>query len=106
VDFINPELSNASKIDLIRVSIPNPQSLIRPGMLAYISISNDNNTTLAVPASAVLTSGKGSSVWIKNSDGSFLQKMVTTGSGNQTYLPVISGLSKGDIVVIKAVPIC
>lgn len=99
VEFINPELSDASKVDLIRVSIPNPQGLIRPGMLAYISIVNGNNTALAVPASAVMTSGKGSSVWIKNPDGSFSPRMVTTGLGNQTYLPVISGLSKGEIVV-------
>jgi Cu(I)/Ag(I) efflux system membrane fusion protein len=99
VEFINPELSDASKVDLIRVSIPNPQGLIRPGMLAYISIVNGNNTMLAVPASAVMTSGKGSSVWIKNPDGSFSPRIVTTGLGNQTYLPVISGLSKGDIVV-------
>lgn len=99
VEFMNPELSNASKVVLIRVSIPNPQGLIRPGMLAYIANGSGNNTALAVPASAVLTSGKGSSVWIKNPDGSFSPRMVTTGSGNQTYLPVISGLSKGDIVV-------
>jgi Cu(I)/Ag(I) efflux system membrane fusion protein len=36
VAFINPELSDASKVDLIRISIPNLQGLIRPGMLAYI----------------------------------------------------------------------
>jgi len=99
VEFINPELSDASKVDLIRVSIPNLQGLIRAGMLAYISISNGNNSTLAVPASAVLTGGKESRVWVKNSDGSFSPRMVTTGSGNQTYLPVISGLSKGDVVI-------
>jgi Cu(I)/Ag(I) efflux system membrane fusion protein len=36
VEFVNPELSDASKVDLIRISIPNPQGIIRPGMLAYI----------------------------------------------------------------------
>lgn len=99
VEFINPELSDQSKVDLIRVSIPNQQGLIRPGMQAYISIGSQDVRTLAVPASAVLTDGKGSVVWVKNADRSFSPKMVTVGTGNQSYLPVISGLKQGDVVV-------
>jgi Cu(I)/Ag(I) efflux system membrane fusion protein len=101
VEFINPELSDASKVDLIRISIPNPQDLIRPGMLAYVSIANGNHHSLAVPASAVLTDGKGSKVWVRNTDGSFSPKMIRTGSGNQTYVSVVSGLNPGDRVVTQ-----
>ncbi|MCC8426594.1 efflux RND transporter periplasmic adaptor subunit [Mucilaginibacter sp. UR6-11] len=99
VEFVNPELSDASKVDLVRVSIPNPQGLVRPGMLAYISIANGKDRLLAVPASAVLTDGIGSKVWVKNPDGSFSAKMVSVGLGNQSYVPVLSGLKSGDIVV-------
>ncbi|MFC0514227.1 efflux RND transporter periplasmic adaptor subunit [Mucilaginibacter angelicae] len=101
VEFINPELSNASKINLIRISIPNPQGLIRPGMLAYIAIAGGNNHTLAVPVSAILTDGKGSQVWVKNPDGSFSARMIKPGNGNQSYTSVLSGLNAGDIVVTK-----
>jgi membrane fusion protein, copper/silver efflux system len=99
VAFINPELSDASKVDLIRISIANPQGSIRPGMLAYISIAGGKNRSLAVPMSAVLTTGKGSLVWVKNSDGSFSPKMIKAGIGNQSYVPVISGLNAGSVVV-------
>jgi len=99
VEFINPELSEASKVNLIRISIPNPQGLIQPGMLAYISINNGSNHALAVPASAILTGGIGSVVWVKNPDGSFSPRMIKAGNGNQTYVPIISGLNSGDIVV-------
>jgi Cu(I)/Ag(I) efflux system membrane fusion protein len=99
VEFINPELSNASKINLMRISIPNPQGLIRPGMLAYISIAGGSNHALAVPVSAILTDGKGSQVWVKNTDGSYSSRMIKPGIGNQSYVPVLSGLNMGDIVV-------
>jgi membrane fusion protein, copper/silver efflux system len=99
VAFINPELSDASKVDLVRISIPNPQGFIKPGMLAYISVTNGNSHALAVPASAILTDGNGSMVWVKNSDGSFSPKMVKPGSGNSNYVPILSGLNHGDIVV-------
>jgi len=54
---------------------------------------------LAVPASAILTGGNGSVVWVKNTDGSFSPRMIKAGNGNQTYVPVILGLNRGDIVV-------
>jgi Cu(I)/Ag(I) efflux system membrane fusion protein len=99
VEFINPELSDASKVDLIRISIPNAEGSIRPGMLAYIAVGNGGNRALAVPASAVLTDGKGRKVWVKNADNSFSPKMIEIGSGNSSYVPVISGISPGDIIV-------
>jgi Cu(I)/Ag(I) efflux system membrane fusion protein len=99
IEFINPELSDASKVDLIRISISNAQSSIRPGMLAYIAVGNGGNRALAVPASAVLTDGKGSKVWVKNADNSFSPKMIKAGIGNSSYIPIISGLRPGDIVV-------
>jgi Cu(I)/Ag(I) efflux system membrane fusion protein len=101
VEFINPELSDAAKVVLIRVSIPNPQGLIRPGMLAYISVGGSGIRSLAVPASAILTDSKGSKIWVKNADGSFSPKMIKPGSGNQNYVAVLSGLNAGDIVVIN-----
>lgn len=99
VEFINPELSDHTKVDLIRISISNNQGLIRPGMQAYISIGSNGVRNLAVPASSVITGGKGSLVWVRNADGSFSPKMVAVGSGNQNYVPVISGLNMGDVVV-------
>jgi len=99
VEFINPELSDASKVDLIRINIPNPQGLIRPGMQAYISLNNGGQRSLAVPVSAVLTDADGSKVWIKNTDGSFSPKMITLGIGNTAYVSVLSGLNPGEIVV-------
>jgi Cu(I)/Ag(I) efflux system membrane fusion protein len=99
VTFINPELSTATKVNLIRISIPNVQKTIRPGMLAYISAISNRQKTLAVPVSALITNGKGSMVWIRNTDGSFSMRQVSLGTGNQIYTPIISGLAEGDLVV-------
>jgi membrane fusion protein, copper/silver efflux system len=99
VTFINPELSTASKVNLIRFSIPNVQKAIRPGMLAYISVISAGQKALAIPVSAIISTGKGNIVWIKNADGSFSMRQVNLGTGNHVYTPVLSGLSAGDLVV-------
>lgn len=103
VEFINPELSDDSKVVLIRVSVPNSLGLIRPGMLAYISIGNGKRNAVAVPTSSILGAGKGNKVWVKNSDGSFSGRKVNTGAGNQGYVQVLSGISPGEIVVTGGV---
>ncbi|MBS1520665.1 MAG: efflux RND transporter periplasmic adaptor subunit [Bacteroidetes bacterium] len=99
IDFTNPELSGNSKVNLIRVDINNPQGLIRPGMQAYVTVADGKHKALAVPASAILTDAMGSEVWLKNADGSFSARMVTLGTGNQNFTPVLSGLKAGDVVV-------
>ena len=98
VSFINPELSDASKVDLVRISVSNPQGLLRPGMQANVSIGGGSRS-LAVPASAVITDAKGSSIWLKNHDGSFSARMVELGNGNRSYVQVLSGVSPGDVVI-------
>jgi len=99
ITFINPEFSEGSKVVLLRAGIPNAQGLIKPGMMAYISIDKGNRRALAIPASAILTDGKGSKVWVKNSDGSFSARKINPGVGNSMYISVVSGLSAGEIVV-------
>ncbi len=103
VEFINPELLDASKVDLIRISIPNKKALIKPGMLAYISLSSGSQRSLAIPVTSILADGTGNKVWIKNTDGSFTPKMVKLGVSNQNYITIISGLNTGEIVVTKGV---
>ena len=98
VSFINPELSDASKVDLVRISVSNPQGLLRPGMQANVSIGGGSRS-LAVPASAVITDAKGSSIWLKNHDGSFSARMVELGNGNRSYIQVLSGVNPGDVVI-------
>jgi Cu(I)/Ag(I) efflux system membrane fusion protein len=99
ITFVNPELSNSSKVSLARIEIPNEQGLIRPGMLAYISVSSGQQKTLAIRTTALLIDGKGTTVWIRNTDGSFSSKRVILGQGNSIYSKVLSGLSAGELVV-------
>ncbi len=99
VEFIDPDLAGGSQVDLLRVSIPNKGTQIKPGMQAYIFTATGTKPNLAVPASAILTDGKGSRVWIKNSDGSFSMRGISTGEGNPAFVQVLSGLNAGETVV-------
>ncbi len=103
VEFVNPELSGNSKVNLVRVSIPNAYGTIRPGMLAYLSKIPGNQKIPAIPVTALITTADGQIVWLKNTSGSFSMRRVTTGAGNQLYCSVTSGLVAGDVIVTKGV---
>ena len=55
---------------------------------------------LAVPRDAVLLSGNGSRVIVKDGD-SFSVRHITTGSSAQGYVQVLTGLHQGEQVVVS-----
>jgi Cu(I)/Ag(I) efflux system membrane fusion protein len=86
-------------VELLRVSIPNDNKLIQPGMMAYVSISHGKKSALAVPASAIIRERGMDKVWVKNTDGSFSPRFIRTAAGNAGFAAISSGLNAGDIVV-------
>lgn len=100
IEFINPEINPDTRINLIRVSIPNSDNHLKPGMPAYVILKNPQRKTLTLPVNAVLRDGKGATVWVKTGAHSFKNKMVTVGLESNERIEIRSGLSAGEIVVV------
>jgi len=95
IEFVNPEINPDTRINLIRVSIPNS------GMPAYVLLKNPQRKTLTLPIDAVIRDGKGATVWIQTADKTFKSVMVQTGLESDDRIEIKSGLTIGDIVVIR-----
>ena len=101
IEFANPEIVSDSRLNLIRVSIPNPNGLLKPGMPAYVSIKSKELNTLTLPSDAVLRDGKMNVVWVQSGKNSYKMKMVQTGLESCDRLEIKSGLQNGDVVVTR-----
>jgi Cu(I)/Ag(I) efflux system membrane fusion protein len=99
IDFVNPETDPGTRINLIRVTIPNKNNLLHPGMAAYIVINKKQHNSITVPADAVLTDSKGSTVWVQTKPGVYEIRMVKTGITDNNEIEIKSGLTAGDVVV-------
>ncbi|HQV05933.1 MAG: efflux RND transporter periplasmic adaptor subunit [Chitinophagaceae bacterium] len=99
IEFENPEIVSDSRLNLVRVSIPNPNGLLKPGMPAYVTIKSKELNTLTLPSDAVLRDGKMNVVWIQSGKNSYKMKMVQTGMESGDRLEIKSGLQNGDVVV-------
>ncbi len=101
IEFINPEINQQTRINLLRVTVANPENLLKPGMAAYVTIKGKEVNTLTLPSDAVLRTATGASVWIQTGTGSFKSIMVETGMEDGDRIQIKSGLKPGDIVVIR-----
>ena len=101
VSFVNLELQQESKINLIRIEIENPDTLFRPGMMAYVTVKLNSKKAITVPTNAVIRNNKMPTVWIQNKEGTFEAKMVTLGIESKNHIEITSGLELGETVVIS-----
>lgn len=101
IDFANPQLNSATRINLVRVEIPNPAHSLKPGMPVYVSLHMPGTSNLSVPIDAVVRDGEHSSVWIQTAEKTYKSKIVQTGSESGNKVEIISGLNEGDIVVVS-----
>lgn len=100
ISFVNPETVRESKINLIRVSIPNKGNKLKPGMPAYVHVGGSKGNSFTLPVDAVIRDSKGATVWIKTGKNTFKNKMVTVGVVADARIEIRSGLISGDVVVI------
>jgi Cu(I)/Ag(I) efflux system membrane fusion protein len=100
VEFVNPEINPDTRINLIRVSIPNPGNRLRPGMPAYVFLESPTRQTLTLPVDAVIRDGKGAAVWIETASNTFKNVMVQTGMESDDRIEIKAGLKEGDVVVL------
>ncbi len=101
IEFVNPEINPDTRINLIRVSIPNPGNQLKPGMPAYVLLKSPQRKTLTLPIDAVIRDGKGATVWIQTTDKTFKSVMVQTGLESDDRIEIKSGLRVGDVVVVR-----
>lgn len=101
IEFINPEINAQTRINLLRITIPNQKNMLKPGMPAYVTIKGKQSDGLTLPSEAVIRTSTGASVWLQTGKRSFKSKMVKIGTEDKDNVQIISGLQFGDIVVIK-----
>jgi Cu(I)/Ag(I) efflux system membrane fusion protein len=99
IAFINPSFETGKNVTLVRAVINNPDSRLHPGMFAIINVKTQISNGIIIPSSAVISGINGDVVWVRQEDGGFSGRNVTTGLQSGDSVLVISGLSSTDKIV-------
>lgn len=99
VSFVDPFLNPEPRTVRVRVDLPNPGGLLKPDMFVNVSFRGRKGTALAVPATAVLVTGRTAMAWVESAPNTFEPREVRTGFKSDGYYEILSGLSEGETVV-------
>lgn len=103
IDFVYPTVSSETRTLKARLSLANPDGLLKPGMYGQVNVaSHRGGSVLIVPAEAVVNTGEYSYVFLARGDGHFEPRRVWTGRGDGDRITVLKGLAEGDTVVASA----
>ncbi|HVZ57833.1 MAG TPA: efflux RND transporter periplasmic adaptor subunit [Chitinophagaceae bacterium] len=103
LEFVSPEIAPDSRVNLVRVTVPNPGGQLRPGMQAYVRLHGPAQQAITMPSDAVLREAEHSLVWVQTAPGHFARRMVQTGLESGDRVAIQSGLEAGDVVVTSGV---
>ncbi len=102
VDFVYPTLTEETRTVKVRLVIPNPRELLKPGMFVRVQLSGKGREALAVPRSALIQTGERQIAFVEQSSGVYAPREVKTGVQGKDFVEVLSGLSQGETVVTSA----
>jgi len=100
---IGREVDAASRTIAIRLDVPNPDGVLRPGMSATASLplgEPGGAPVIVVPAAAVQRVGSSWAVFIPHREGAFEVRAIGRGRDLSGDVEVLSGLTPGEDLVI------
>lgn len=102
IGFVYPQVSAQTRTLKARVELDNPDLILRPGMYAEVDFEGSTNSTLVVPADAVMDGGETKYVFAVQRGNHFEPRLVTTGRSSNDWIEILAGLTEGETVVTSA----
>ena len=102
VTYIYPYLNPESRTLRARMEFSNEAVHLKPGMFVDVRLDLDMGDSVVIPDSAVMYSGLRKIVFVNTEGGRFEPREVMTGARSNGNVQVLSGVSAGDHVAIKA----
>jgi len=87
----------------VRADIPNPERLLRPGMLMSVDVLLVPRTAVVVPEIAVIQVGADSFIYRVKADGTVERAKVELGSRREGEVEIRAGLADGDRIVTEGI---
>ena len=101
IDNISPSSDPRTQLYPIKISMSNPEGLIKPGMFAKVELTTDEKAdVLATKSEAVVLKNGKNIVYVVNGDKA-VAKEVVTGLDTGVDIEILKGLNLHDKVIVK-----
>jgi len=101
IAYIYPFLDPKTRTVKARVEMPNPGMRLKPDMFVNAVIKVPLGSSIVVPVTAVMDTGKRQVVWVETSAGMFEPRDVQVGQKTDDKAQILAGLKSGDKVAVS-----
>ncbi|MCO6442059.1 MAG: efflux RND transporter periplasmic adaptor subunit [Nitrococcus mobilis] len=99
IDYVYPYLEEDSRTGRVRITLENPNGVLKPDMYAEVKLMADLGQRLTVPEEAVIIAGETRVVFEDLGGGRLAPRRVETGQRAGGRIEILNGLEPGDQVV-------
>ncbi len=103
VETVSARLDASSRAATVRGDFPNPDRLLKPGMLMEVSLSRGTRQALVVPEIAVQQIGTETFVWRVKADNTVEKANVEVGGRVPGKVMLTGGVKAGERIVVEGV---
>lgn len=101
VNTVSARLDAGSRAATVRAELPNPEHLLKPGMLVEVALVRATRPALVVPELAVQQIGSETFVWRVKDDGTVEKADVVVGARIPGQVMLQSGIRGGETIVVE-----
>ncbi len=101
VTTVDSRIDPVTRSVQVRAEIPNPERLLRPGMLMTLQLFRPERQVLAIPELALLQVGSTAFVYRVDAEGSVEQVDVAIGARRRGEVEIVSGLQAGNRIIVE-----
>jgi Cu(I)/Ag(I) efflux system membrane fusion protein len=103
VSFVYPTVDRGSRTNRVRVTLPNPELDLKPGMFATIFFDvRIDDDAVVVPVEAVVVTGERNLVFVREPNGTLRPQEVVLGPSAGDRVEILQGLVPGEEIVASA----
>jgi membrane fusion protein, multidrug efflux system len=103
IQTIDPVIDPNTRAVTVRARLPNPDRLLRPGMMMRVGIESASRTALSVPELAVLGEGDSRYVFALQPGSRVRRLPVRTGAHLNGRVEILAGLRPGQRIVTEGI---
>jgi membrane fusion protein, multidrug efflux system len=95
---VDTQVDPVSRSVVVRALVPNPERMLRPGLLMTVELLKNPRQALVIPEAALIPRGRDNAVLVVDG-GKAMRREVEIGARRPGEVEIVSGLSEGEHVI-------
>lgn len=101
---VNSRVDPATRSVLVRAIVPNPEGVIKPGVLMKVTLLKDTREALVIPEEATTQRQQKQFVMVVNAESYKVEEReITPGIRKNGLLEVLDGVAEGEFVIVRGI---